>query len=261
MIRENQRFRNHQASGGVADTVPWNSDQKELGVTTRLQDLLWTGLLTLILCLLAIPAGFDLFVELSETHMYLMAFAKFSVLATMGELLAIRISSGYWHRPTGLVWRAVVWGLLGVLIALVFYLYAAGVAGALASGILPSPGGQGWTARFVYALFTSILMNLLFAPTFMAFHRVTDTYIELGNGRLRTISQKKLSDVLERIDWNNFISFVVCKTIPLFWIPAHTITFMLPPEHRVLAAAFLSIALGAILASARPAVPESSRSN
>jgi hypothetical protein len=60
-----------------------------------------------------------------------------------------------------------------------------------------------------------------------------------------------LSEVIKRIDWDGFVSFVIMKTIPIFWIPAHTITFLLPPEYRVLSAAFLSIALGAILAFAK----------
>jgi hypothetical protein len=47
------------------------------------------------------------------------------------------------------------------------------------------------------------------------------------------------------------VSFVLLRTIPFFWIPAHTLTFMLPPEYRVLAAAMLSVALGAILAFAK----------
>ena len=58
----------------------------------------------------------------------------------------------------------------------------------------------------------------------------------------------KLSDVIARIDWQGLVSFVIFKTIPFFWIPAHTITFLLPPEYRVLMAAYLSVALGAILA-------------
>jgi prepilin signal peptidase PulO-like enzyme (type II secretory pathway) len=40
---------------------------------------------------------------------------------------------------------------------------------------------------------------------------------------------------------------VVLKTIPLFWIPVHTITFMLPPHYRVVIAAYLSIVLGVFL--------------
>ena len=46
------------------------------------------------------------------------------------------------------------------------------------------------------------------------------------------------------------MTFVVGKTIPFFWIPAHTVTFLLPPEYRVFVAALLSIALGLILALA-----------
>ncbi len=49
------------------------------------------------------------------------------------------------------------------------------------------------------------------------------------------------------MDWHGFVSFTLFKTIPLFWIPAHTLTFLLPPEYQVIAAAALSIALGIIL--------------
>ena len=49
-----------------------------------------------------------------------------------------------------------------------------------------------------------------------------------------------------RVQWN----FVFKKTIPFFWYPAHTITFLLPEETRVLFAALLGVALGVILAVA-----------
>jgi len=227
----------------------------KMGITTLSIDLLWVLSLLATVCFLLIPKSFELFVHLSKTHVYYMAFIKFAFLATMGELLATRIISGYWRKPAGLLLRAVIWGLLGMLIALVFYLYGAGVAAAQAGGILLSIGSDGLAAQWIYAALTSILMNLLFAPTFMAFHRISDTWIDMGGGKLQLMIKLRLSDVLEQIDWNGFISFVVCKTIPLFWIPAHTFTFMLPQEHRVLAAAFLSIALGAILASARKMSP------
>lgn len=216
-------------------------------------DMLWLFALIAIVAFLLIPASHDFFIRASTSHVYLMAFTKFAILATMGELLAIRILLGQWHRPAGLVWRAVIWGFLGSLIALVFYLYASGVSAALQQGLLPSWGGEGIGARFFFAFFTSALMNLFFAPTFMAFHRITDTFIDMGDGKLSRMLNLQLSEVLVHIDWNSFIKIVVCKTIPFFWIPAHTITFLLPPEHRVLVAAFLSIALGAIMAiSKRP---------
>lgn len=210
-------------------------------------DMLWGTTLILIIALLVIPKSQDIFIQASKNHVYSTAFIKFAVLATMGELLAVRILKGRWEKPAGLVWRIAVWGLLGILIALVFFLYASGVGNALKAGLLPSPGGDWFGSKLAFALFTSTLMNLLFAPTFMAFHRITDTYIDLGEGDITRIVRLGLSEVLEQIDWNDYIKFVVCKTIPFFWIPAHTLTFLLPPEHRVLTAAFLSIALGAIL--------------
>ena len=54
--------------------------------------------------------------------------------------------------------------------------------------------------------------------------------------------------ILSNINWNMHWGFVLKKTIPLFWIPAHTITFLLPPSFQVLFAALLGIVLGVILA-------------
>lgn len=46
------------------------------------------------------------------------------------------------------------------------------------------------------------------------------------------------------------MNFVFKKTIPFFWYPAHTITFLLPGEMRVLFAAILGVVLGVLLAIA-----------
>ena len=46
------------------------------------------------------------------------------------------------------------------------------------------------------------------------------------------------------------MGFVFKKTIPFFWIPAHTITFLLPGQYQVLFAALLGVALGIILSIA-----------
>jgi len=83
----------------------------------------------------------------------------------------------------------------------------------------------------------------------MVFHRLADTYIDMLHEKAG--ASVGLKDVVGRIDWKGFFLFVVCKTIPFFWIPAHTVTFLLPPEYRVLTAAGLSLALGLILAFAK----------
>ncbi len=97
------------------------------------------------------------------------------------------------------------------------------------------------------AFLVSAIMNLTFGPAFMAAHRISDTYIDLRVEGLKP----SISQVITRIDWPGFYTFVVGKTVPFFWIPAHTITFLLPTVYRVLWAVYLSMALGAILAYAR----------
>lgn len=214
-------------------------------------DLLWLASLLAIVGILVYPPTHASFMAVTKAHPYLMGFVKVSILATMGELLALRIVTGDWKKPTGLIYRFIVWGILGMAFVLVFDLFANGVTGSIQKGLLPSFAEGSFAAKLNFAFLTSALMNLIFAPTFMALHRVTDTYIDLGEGKFGKILQVRLSDVVKKIDWYGFISFVVVKTIPFFWIPAHTITFLLPAEYRVLMAAFLSIALGAILAFAK----------
>lgn len=206
-------------------------------------DFIWGAVLAFVVIFLIAPQTHQVFLSASTNHPYAMAFIKFGVLASMGELLAIRIVSSHWKKPKGFLWRVLIWGILGMGISLMFVLFDAGVHGAMDKGYLPSFGGN----APVTAFFISTCMNLVFGPTFMGFHRVTDTWIELGNGMFSKMKKLKLSDVLDEADLEGFVSFVVCKTIPFFWIPAHTITFLLAPEYRVLVAAMLSICLGVIL--------------
>ncbi|MHC1723857.1 MAG: Mpv17/PMP22 family protein [Aminipila sp.] len=210
-------------------------------------DFIWIAVLSCVVIFLVTPQTHQIFLSASANHPYGMAFLKFGVLASMGELLAIRIVSANWKKPKGFLWRVLIWGILGMGISLMFVLFDAGVHGAMGKGYLPSFSGNGFFSSIVTAFLISASMNLVFGPTFMGFHRITDTWIELGNGELSEMRRQKLSDVLDVADLKGFVSFVVCKTIPLFWIPAHTITFLLPPEYRVLAAAMLSICLGVIL--------------
>lgn len=214
----------------------------------RRGDLVWGAVLAVVVGLLAVPVTRTVFMGATRAHPYFMGFCKFGVLATLGELLGLRIRMGRWKRPVGLGLRVVVWGGLGMSLVLVFEVFSAGVVSAMNRGFLP--GGSGMVRSFATAFWISAVMNVTFAPTMMAGHRMTDSYIELTRGRLTGAG---LADIVARVDWPSFFGFVVVWSIPLFWIPAHTLTFLLPPEYRVLAAAFLSIALGAILAfAARP---------
>jgi hypothetical protein len=80
----------------------------------------------------------------------------------------------------------------------------------------------------------------------MLTHHVTDKYIALNHGKF-PLNKIKIQPMLEAIDWSRMWGFVFKLTIPLFWIPAHTITFMLPAQYRTIFAALLSVVLGILL--------------
>lgn len=213
------------------------------GFILKKGDFIWLAALIAVVAFMIAPTTNEIFNTMTADVPYVMGFIKFAILATMGELMAIRIITGNYSKPAGFVYRIIIWGLIGMLITLMFNVFAGGVIAAQAKHYLPFNGSE-----FAFAFFTSVIMNCIFAPTFMAFHKYTDTYLDLKAEKGSSVSIKEIT---ERIDWYGFVSFVLLKTIPYFWIPAHTITFLLPAEYRVMAAAFLSIALGAILAFAK----------
>jgi len=236
--------------------------------------LIWVALLALFAAFLVIPQTHTLFVNTTSAHPYLMGFVKFAILSTMGEFLAARIVSGRWQMVRGMLPKMFIWGILGVLIVMMFSIYADGVTGAINKGLLwtgSTAGGSGtaaapglvaggFLAKLLRAFYISAIMNLTFAPVFMASHRITDTWIDARFAREKVAGNVTgkvagkgitVSKAIATIDWGGFMKFVVGKTIPLFWIPAHTITFLLPDTYKVIFAASLSIVLGLILSIAK----------
>ena len=85
----------------------------------------------------------------------------------------------------------------------------------------------------------------------MTLHKITDTHILNTGGTLKGLfTPIPMGSILQNLNWQIQWNFVFKKTIPLFWFPAHTITFLLPEDLRVLFAALLGVALGVILAIA-----------
>lgn len=206
--------------------------------------LIWIGLIMLIAAFLTYPPTHLLFIDTTTAHPYIMGFIKFAILSIMGEFLAVRLVCGKWQKVKGLLPKMLVWGVLGVAIVLMFALYTGGVDSASTKGLIYTGFPN---IKILRAFYISVIMNLTFGPVFMAAHRVTDTYIDAKfSGNKISISQ-----AVSQVDWNGFLKFVVAKTIPLFWIPAHTITFLLPDQYKVIFAASLSIFLGLILSFAK----------
>jgi len=214
-------------------------------------DLLWGAALLLWILILVIPASRVMFIRFTDTYPYQGGFAKFAILASMGDLLGIRILKGEWTIPKGLFYKAAVWGIIGIMVTLMFTIYMGGTAAAQVSGKLPFKD-----SAIAQAFFGSAVMNVTFGPMMMVFHRFTDMYID-------TRYEKKggsvsLKELIDKNDWNSLVEFTWLKTCPFFWIPAHTIVFLLPSQYRVLVSAFLSIALGLLLALAKKEKSEKS---
>lgn len=204
-------------------------------------DFIWAFILLLWILILAVPASRIVFISVTGAYPYTGGFVKFAILATMGDLLGTRILKGKWIIPEGIVYKVIVWGLIGMMITLLFTLFMGGAAAAQAAGRLPFRG-----STFAQAFFGSAVMNLTFGPMMMVFHRFTDVYLETrfekNSGRI------SMNELIDRIDWHSMVKFSWIKTCPLFWIPAHTIVFLLPEQYRVITSAFLSIALGVMMA-------------
>ena len=209
-----------------------------------------------------IPATgfFAWFNSSTESHPFIMAFFKFAILATFGEMLALRIRKGrYYEKGFGVVPRMMVWGFLGVCIAMAMTIFKTGtprfmeIVGGCEPGALAAvfaSGGFSW-GKLGVAFCVSVLMNTIFAPVMMTFHKCTDIHIMSGGGTVRGLLRPmKMGECLKSINWDVQWGLVFKKTIPLFWYPAHTITFILPPNMQVLFAALLGVALGLILALA-----------
>ncbi|MGL5313555.1 MAG: hypothetical protein ACRC92_09930 [Peptostreptococcaceae bacterium] len=206
-------------------------------------DFIWGGVLAIWIIILVIPSSRIAFISATEAYPYIGGFIKFAILATMGELLGIRIVNGEWKKPNGIMFRATIWGIIGIVTTLAVSVFPAGVAKAQEIGKLPFAN-----SLFAHALLSSAVMNILQSPGIFLFHKCTDTYIDEKYSRKE--NSITLKDVANKIDWYTYLSFTVLKTIPFFWIPCHTIVFLLPSEYRVIASAFASIALGLILALA-----------
>ncbi len=211
----------------------------------KISDIMWFVAVLVFSLFVVLPTTHRLFVSLTVAFPYGMGFIKTAYLATLGEMLVHRFKTGQ-YRSQGLHLKALLWGIFGMIFVFIFKIFAEGVNAAQTSGLLPTLRHDA-LGPLLTALLISTIMNLFFAPSFMLFHRITDQYIELGQGRLNQMKLVKMSAVINHIDFQTFVSFVIFKTIPFFWIPAHTITFLLPEQYRILMAAYLSIALGIIL--------------
>jgi len=160
------------------------------------------------------------------------AFVQFAILGTLGEVLGMVVSKKKIEARI-LEWalKAIVWGLLGILIKYAFTGFKGFLATLVDKSLLPEAFERVVVLR---AISLSFLTNSMFGPVLMALHRSSDNLIARRSG------YAGISRSLATLAW--------------FWLPAHSVTFSLPAEYQIGLAALWSVALGLIMGiTGRPA--------
>jgi len=178
---------------------------------------------------------YQFYTDWNRSNPMSMAFLKFAILATFGEVLCLRIKTGKYSTPGfGLLPRAVIWGFLGMWIATAMGVFRSGIPAfmdkfTVFNGMAAAMAGEFTAMKLLGAFFISVMMNTSFAPVFMTLHKITDTNITNNGGKIACLLKPiPIRKTIISLNWDVQWNFVFKKTIPFFWIPAHTITFILP---------------------------------
>lgn len=157
------------------------------------------------------------------------SFVQFAILGFFGEFISFffkRKLKNIGNIPQ-IILKIVAWGVLGIIIKMGF----TGCRGALDSLIEHGIFFNLKDGTFFYSFSLSTLTNIFFGPQMMLFHRFEENII-MGKKDFKGIEFSILS-----LLW--------------FWIPAHTITFLLPKDFQIGVAALWSVVLGIILSVKR----------
>lgn len=156
------------------------------------------------------------------------AMIQFAILGTVGDWIAKVIQNKKIFWPFSVketIWKFIEWAFLAVLIKAAFVGFKGFVDAMVDYGLLAEVfKTQG---HFLRAFAISVVMNLQFGFLLVILHRILD-YLPFGKTSWTGIHK-------------GFYSLL------WFWIPAHTVTFMLPNDFQIGLAAFWSVMLGLIL--------------
>ncbi len=161
-----------------------------------------------------------MWIEFVENYPILSAILQYSILGTIGEWFGTAVRKGRFvsYSPGIIIQKITICSMLGVMLKYVFVGFGGFVDALVNEGML--------TGRF-RPFFTSLFMNSLFGPIQILFHRFMDNVFK------------------KEKNWRGIKGALL--TIIWFWIPAHTITFMLPAVWQITLAALWSAFLGIIM--------------
>lgn len=160
------------------------------------------------------------------------AMLQFAVLGTLGEIISRWIQRKKVFYPFSwllTVWKMVTWAILAICIKFAFI----GTEGFVNELVNHYPNPMlpliFKDSVFLHALAKSVFVNLQFGLFLVLFHRVLDNLFQVEK------------------NWGHLDKAMY--TLLWFWIPAHTITFILPAHFQIGLAALWSVVLGMLLGS------------
>ena len=165
----------------------------------RKTDWKWSVCYLIFFGVVAVLLATGIFNYFNEKYPYIAGFTQFTMFATSGELLSVRILNGKWEFNKSTAFKALVWGTSGLFVTLMFNVLSSGVPVVMKLGFLPFYGN-----RFATALFTSVLLNLFFAPIHSAAIRIFSSY-----GEERFLHNRRLSaiEATQSVEWGEFVDF------------------------------------------------------
>lgn len=163
------------------------------------------------------------YIDIVKAYPIFSAMIQFAILGTLGEVVSYRVrgGKGYPFSLRVTLGKMIGWSILAVMIKYAFTGFTGFVEALIDHHMLPAGNG------FLFAFFKSFFTNLMFGPVMFVTHRFFDNVIEGVK------------------NWSNMKGALL--TLLWFWVPAHTITFILPAEFQIALAALWSLALGIIL--------------
>ena len=168
------------------------------------------------------------YVDIVKSYPITSAMIQFAILGTTGDWIAkvIQNKKIFWPFSTKeTIWKFIEWAILAILIKIASVGFKGFVDSVVATNLLPDIFAQ--KRHFLNAFTVSLTMNVQFGLLLVILHRFLD-YLPFGKTNWQGI-QKGFYSLL----W--------------FWIPAHTVTFMLPTEYQIGLAALWSVMLGLLL--------------
>ena len=164
------------------------------------------------------------YIDIVKSYPIFTAMVQFAILGTLGDTISKWIIKGRIFRPYGigiLLLKMLEWAVLAIFIKYAFIGFHGFVDGLVSHNLLPG------LDKFSYAFAISACMNLQFGPFLVIMHRLMDNLIARQN------------------NWSNIGKGML--SLLWFWIPAHTVTFILDKPFQIGLAAVWSVVLGIIL--------------